>query len=213
MSLNTPESAMPRMIHVDPAGDVILTVGSEVHRGQARLRVSSKVLSLASPAFAAMFSPKWSDSANKASSSEPQYISLPEDNSSSMEWICRILHFCKDISTNKDIPFLVSVAQLCDKYDLESPIRTWAGSCLQSAQINSFTLHAIEEDDLMGLMYISLVFRNSEPFWSSSAMLLYAIPMPDLVYDRYELGGLAATLFEDDTFGKLPSCSLVVIAC
>ena len=213
MSLNTPDSVMPRMIDVDPAGDVILTVGSEEHGDQARLRVSSKVLSLASPAFAAMVGPKWSDNANKASSSEPQHISLPDDSQSPMDWICQILHLRKDISTNKDIAFLVSVAQLCDKYDLESPIKPWAEMCLQSAQINSFTFHAIEEVDLMGLMYISLVFRNSEPFWSSSAMLLYAIPVPDLVYDRYELGGLAATLVEDDTFGKLPSCSLVIIAC
>ena len=126
MSLKTPDSATPQIIDVDPAGDVILTVGSEECGDQARLRVSSKVLSLASPGFGAMVSPKWSDSANKASCSEPQHIPLPEDNPSPMEWICHILHFCKDISTNKDISFLVSVAQLCDKHDLELPIKPWA---------------------------------------------------------------------------------------
>ena len=217
MSLNTPDSATPQIIDVDPAGDVILTVGSEQYVGseqcgdQARLRVSSKVLSLASPAFAAMVSPKWSDNANKASSSEPQHILLPADNSSPMEWICQILHFRKDISTNKDVPFLVSVARICDKYDLESPIKTWAGLHLQSLKITAF--HARQDADLTGLMYISFVFHDSEIFWASSAMLLYAISVPHLVYNRYVLGGIAATLLEDDVYGKRSCSCLVVIAC
>ena len=213
MSLNTPDSAAPQITDIDPAGDVILAVGSERCGDQARLRVSSKVLSLASPALAAMVSPKWSDSANKASSSEPQHISLPEDDSLPIEWICQILHLRKDISTTKDIPFLVSVAQLCDKYDLESPIKAWAGLCLKSAKVeNGFHIRAMKEVDLIRMMYISSVFRNSEIFWSSSAMLLYSIPLPHPVYDRYKLGGLAATLLEDDAFGKRPSSSSVIIS-
>ena len=213
MSLNMPDSAAPQITDIDPAGDVILAVGTERCCDQARLRVSSKVLSLASPALAAMVSPKWSDSANKASSSEPQHISLPEDHSSPMEWICQILHFHKDISTDKDIPFIVSVAELCDKYDLESPIKAWAGLCLQTAKITTFHLHTMKEFDLMGVMYISFVFSNSELFWSSSALLLYTISVPDLNYDRTELGGFAAILLEDDAFGECPSSISIVFAC
>ena len=213
MSLNTPDSAAPQITDIDPAGDVILAVGSEKGGDQASLRVSSKVLSLASPALAAMVSPKWSDNANKASASEPQHVSLPEDDSSAMEWICQILHFRKDISTNKDISFLVIVAELCDKYDLESPIKTWAGLCLETAGVTSLNLCTMKEVDLIGVMYISSVFRNSEIFWSSSGMLLYTIPMPDPVYHRHKLGGLAATLLEDEAFGERPSSSLVIIAC
>lgn len=212
MSLNTPDSAAPQITDIDPAGDVILAVGYERCGDQARLRVSSKVLSLASPALAAMVSPKWSDSANKASSSEPQHISLPEDDSSPMEWICQILHFRKDVSTNKDIPFIVSVAEICDKYDLESPIKTWAGLCLETAKATTLNLHTMVEDELMGVMYISSVFRNSEVFWSSSATLLYTFSVPDPFYRRYKLGGLAASLLEDEAFGERPS-SLVIIAC
>ena len=210
MSLNTPDSAMPQIIDVDPAGDVILTVGSEEYY-HARLRVSSKVLSLASPAFAAMVSPKWSDSANKASSSEPQQILLPEDSPLTMEWICQILHFRKDISTDKDVPFLIVLALLCDKYDLESPIKTWAELCLQSAKVT--TSRAGKEADLTGLMYISSVFRNSETFWSSSAMLLYATSVPGPVYHCYEIGGHAAILLKGGAFSKSSSSSLAIIAC
>ena len=211
MSLNTPDSATPQTIDVDPAGDVILTVGSEKWDNEARFRVSSKVLSLASPVFAAMVSPKWSDSANKASSSEPQHISLPEDHPFIMEWICQILHFRKDIATNQDITFLVLLAQVCDKYNLESPIMTWAERCLQAAK--NTASDAGKEADLTGSMYISTVFRNSETFWFSSAMLLYAISVPDLVHDRYELGGLAAVLLKRGVFGKRSSSSLAIIAC
>lgn len=213
MSLNTPDSATAQITDIDPAGDFILAVGIEECGDQARLRVSSKVLSLASLAFAAMVSPKWSDGANKASSSEPQYISLPDDDSSPMDWICQILHFRKDISKKKDIQFLVGVAQLCDKYSLESPIETWAGACLETAKVTAFSLRAMKEVDLMGVMYISSVFRNSAMFWSSSALLIHTISVPNLVYNRYELGGVAAGLLEDDAFGKRPSSSLVVIAC
>ena len=212
MSLNTPDSATAQITDIDPAGDVILEVGAEVCGDQTRLRVSSKVLSLASPAFAAMFSPKWSDGVNKVSASEPQHISLPEDDSSPMEWICQILHYHKDISTEKDIPFLVGVAELCDKYDMESPIKTWAGLCLEKAKATTRYLHDMKEVDLMGVMYISSVFRNSRIFWLSSAVLLNAISVPDLVYDRYELGGPAASLLEDEAFGKHPSSSFGVIA-
>ena len=212
MSLNTPDSATAQITDIDPAGDVILEVGAEVCGDQARLRVSSKVLSLASLAFAAMFSPKWSDGVNKVSASEPQHISLPEDDSSPMEWICQILHFRKDISTEKDIPFLVGVAELCDKYDLESAIRTWAGLCLEKAKVTTRYLPDMKEVDLIGIMYISSVFRNSRIFWLSSAVLLNAIPVPDLVYDRYELGGPAASLLEDEAFGKRPFSGLGVIA-
>ena len=213
MALKTPDSATAEITEIDPAGDVILEVGSETCGDQARLRVSSKVLSLASPAFAAMVSPKWSDGANKASSSEPQHISLPEDDSSPMEWICQILHLRKDISKTKDVWFLVGVAALCDKYDLESPIETWAGVCLERARTTTFQLRTMKEVDLMGVMYISSVFRDSEAFWSSSARLLYSIPVPDLVYKRHELGGRPATLLEDDAFGKHFSSHSVVNAC
>ena len=213
MSLNTPDSVAPQITDIDPAGDVILVVGSKNIGDQARLRVSSKVLSLASAALAAMVSHKWSDIASKASSSEPQHISLPEDHPSPMEWICQILHFRKDISTDKDIPFIVRVAELCHKYDLESPIKAWAGLCLQTAKVTTFHLHTMKEVDLMGVMYISFVFSDSEIFWSSSALLLYTISVPDLNYDRFELGGLAAVLLEDDAFGKCLSSISIVLAC
>ena len=160
-----------------------------------------------------MFGPKWSDGVNKVSALEPQHISLPEDDSSPMKWICQILHYHKDISTEKSILFLVGVAELCDKYDLESPIKTWAGLCLEKAKVTTPRLHDMKEVDLMGVMYISSVFRNPRTFWVSSAVLLNAIPVPDLVYNDYELGGPAASLLEDEAFGKRPFRSLGVIAC
>ena len=214
MSLNKSDSATPQAIDVDPAGDVVLMVGYKMtgdEDDETWLRVSSKVLSLASPVFAAMVSPKWSDSANKASSSEPQYIALPEDDPSPMEWICQILHFRKDVSTNKNIQFFVNVAQLCDKYDLVSPIKLWVDFCLQSPKTT--TPDAIAEVDLTGLMYISCVLRNSETFWSSSAMLLYAIPPPDFMCCQYELGCFPKTPLENYTFGKRSFSGLLFLAC
>ena len=84
---------------------------------------------------------------------------------------------------------------------------------MESAQATTLPWHATKEVDLMSMMYISFAFRKPETFWFSSATLLYATSVPDLVYNRYELGGLAAILLEDDAFGKRPSSSLGVIAC
>jgi hypothetical protein len=60
-----------QMIIADPEGDIIFMVGRKKAE-QKSILVSSKVLNLASPAFVALFSPRWSEGADKSSSLNPQ---------------------------------------------------------------------------------------------------------------------------------------------
>ncbi|KAK4691001.1 hypothetical protein P7C71_g5911, partial [Lecanoromycetidae sp. Uapishka_2] len=71
------ETPKPMIAHVNaaPKGDVIFVLSSS--NSIVHLRVSSRVLSLASPVFAAMFSPRWYE-VNESSS--PRKIALPEDD-------------------------------------------------------------------------------------------------------------------------------------
>ena len=86
-------------IIADPEGDIVFMVGRK-ETDQKSILVSSKVLSLASPAFAALFSPRWSEGADKSSSIIPRQIDLPDDDTATMGWICQALHFRKNIPTD-----------------------------------------------------------------------------------------------------------------
>ncbi|KAF6811743.1 hypothetical protein CPLU01_15043, partial [Colletotrichum plurivorum] len=76
---------------VSPTGDVILLVGPESHE----IRTHSLILANASPVFAAMllgtYNTSESAAVRSATSLEPAYISLPDDDPSAMETICLAL--------------------------------------------------------------------------------------------------------------------------
>lgn len=76
------------MANIDIAaeGDVIFVLQ------QTRLRVSSVILSSASPVFKAMFGPNFAEGQGNRSAGEPREVSLFDDDVSAMTRLCRILH-------------------------------------------------------------------------------------------------------------------------
>jgi hypothetical protein len=108
---------------IDPDGDVLLQVGSS--SPHAHLLISSKVLSLASPVFAAMLSPPFKEGSS-LSSGHGCEILLPEDDPGAMALLCSCLHFRTDqIPTVLEFPLLKALAILCDKYDCTKAISAW----------------------------------------------------------------------------------------
>lgn len=86
--------------NVEPTGDLLLLVGSEGCE-QKLIRVSSKVLSLASRVFATMLGPRFAEchplSDQKSSKiggkpTLPLTIALPEDDPELMSWFCNAIH-------------------------------------------------------------------------------------------------------------------------
>lgn len=107
---------------IDPQGDVVINTSTEGFS----LLVSSKILSVASPVFAAMFSPHFREGCSLATSSAPITIDLLEDAPAALENICNVLHFKHDLVT-EEMYFheLLEIAIVADKYDLVKSLGPW----------------------------------------------------------------------------------------
>lgn len=108
---------------VDPQGDVVINTSTEGFS----LLVSSKILSLASPVFAAMFSPHFREGNSLATAaSAPITIDLLEDAPAALENICNVLHYKHDLVTVKmHFHELLEIAVVADKYDLAKSLGPW----------------------------------------------------------------------------------------
>jgi hypothetical protein len=98
------------------------------------LRVSSHILSIASPVFKAMFNERFAEG-HGLSPASPRRISLPDDDANTMEILCYILHH--DVSALPDViswQKLADLSVLCDKYDCIRPVqpsmRLWIRNCI-----------------------------------------------------------------------------------
>lgn len=116
-------SSSPSSINVDPHGDVLLLLGPSKN---VFLRVSSKALSLASPVFAALFSPRFSEGQPLSSSTEVRRVPLPEDDPEAMTQICYAIHFYATVPRTISMSLLEGIASLCDKYDLAVALAAWS---------------------------------------------------------------------------------------
>jgi hypothetical protein len=146
-------------VKIDPAGDAILIVGfSEPTAPTAHLLVSSKVLGLASPVFAVMFSPKFKEGSN-LNSSHPCKVTLPEDHPEAMTLLCNCLHFRVDhIPRDVELSVLKTLAILCDKYDAARAISPWSILWLQRWETTEY------EDCFEGLLAIIYALDCAEAF-------------------------------------------------
>lgn len=138
-------------VDIHPEGDVVLICGegehvkyvtsrsrtqisnADLHR---RLRVSSVLLSHASPVFKAMLGPHFKEGSTLATSSSIE-IPLPEDDPFAMEIICYVLHMRNwDAASEIDADLLLRIADHCDYYNVlvatRSAINLWLDDCLET---------------------------------------------------------------------------------
>ena len=152
----------------DPAGDLTLLIGSG--RKQRQIRASSKVLSLASPVFAALLSPKFAEgvSLSQKEWQKAQEIPFPEDDPEAMIWLCHALHFKKCVDEDFSFPLLMKIALLCDKYDLSRALGMWSAMWMRRwpGSING-------DDHYMQILWVSYALDNQEAFWEASKQLKY----------------------------------------
>ncbi|KAL9092615.1 MAG: hypothetical protein Q9165_004419 [Trypethelium subeluteriae] len=107
-------------VDVDAEGDLVLWANTK------GLRVSSKVLSVASPVFKAMLDPN--RIANENSSNNPYSITIDADGDA-LEELCQVLHH-KPPAVSTDIEKLVQFAQVCQKYKCVEAGKPRAELCL-----------------------------------------------------------------------------------
>ncbi|MCJ1312682.1 hypothetical protein MMC25_006358 [Agyrium rufum] len=117
----------------DPDGDVFLELQRD-KPGLYVLQVSSKILSLASPVFAAMFRPgfKEGDALKRDGSCR---VALLEDGHIAMKTLCAILHFRQreipDLGEMKsDTKHLNELSTLADKYGCTDALSCWVAERL-----------------------------------------------------------------------------------
>ena len=108
LSIDTHQMASINVI--DPQGDVILICG------EIELQVSSKVLSLASPVFQALFGPNFAE--GQPTSSKASRIQLHDDDAESMRLMCAILHHKCASANGIGLERLERLAVVTDKYDV-----------------------------------------------------------------------------------------------
>ena len=156
----------PAKIDADPAGDLVLAVGSG--DTQRRIRASSKVLSLASPVLAAMFSPHRFSEGAALSTSNPPVIPLPEDEPETVTMFCHLVHF-KEYQGERPSPSfdqLVNMALFCDKYDAGLALNPWSELWLlrqSDSKIDGYY------GNMVALAY---AFNNHSNFWISSRSMM-----------------------------------------
>ena len=153
-------------IDADPAGDLVLVVGSG--DDQRSIRASSKVLSLASPVLAAMFSPGRFSEGTALSTSNPPKIYLPEDDPEAVTMFSQIIHF-REYHGKQPAPSinqLVNMALFCDKYDAGMALNPWSEVWLQP---RSGIPVSIDYRNVLALAY---AFDNQEGFWTSSRSMM-----------------------------------------
>lgn len=194
----TPSSLLS-LDDADPAGDLLLVLetAEDGRPTQSSIRVSSKVLSLASPVFAAMLSPRFAEGQALLTSTSPEIssISFPDDNSEAMIWLCKALHFRKDLTVDIEFSLLRELAILCDKYDLVGALNPWSHSWLRQWPGSSGV------DDHAELLWISYALGNEDRFWHTSRNLMKLYTADDLAAFQNER---STAVLPDRLFGKCP---------
>ena len=105
----------------------------------ANLLVSSKVLSLASPVFAALLGPKFLEG-NHIRRGDSPIIELHDDDPAAITLICNILHYRYDsVPTQLEAEQLRQIAILCDKYDCSKSFQPWTEKWLNSSRGAQFS--------------------------------------------------------------------------
>jgi hypothetical protein len=190
-------------VQIDPRGDVALQVPcpppyslvlvvpaapspgqsqGEVHttinegaRDTRDLVVSSKVLSVASPVFKAMFCGEFSEGARLAARHEPSppfQLPLPDDDGDAMLLLCKLLHFATDdVPDLPGLDLLAKLAEVCDKYQCTLVLRH-CGNCWARNWLREFETEAPELEDLCYLFLFTYIADLAAEFAEVAWMLL-----------------------------------------
>lgn len=117
------------VVTIDKEGDIDLEC--RFPDGTKLLRVSSKILSLASPVMRKLLGSGFRESLN---SSARRYVPLPEDDGEALLLVCSVVHYQTEAeSALLGVDALAKVATLVDKYDMSKALRTWSTGWLAEA--------------------------------------------------------------------------------
>lgn len=160
----------PNMTTIDIAttdGDILLMLG------ETRLRVSSVILSSASPVFRTMLGPNFSEGQGDRSAENPKEIPLEDDDVATTTRFCRLLHHQNELpkKSHGQKPLelraaakeLYDLAVLADKYNAVQSIRM-AGAYLLSELGANSRAEAMPMEALLYLITTAFILEDSRHF-------------------------------------------------
>ena len=169
---------------MDPAGDLTSLVGPEDDQ-KAMIRVSSKALTLASPGFAALVSPKFAEERALASNTitgATTSIPLPEDDPEATKWFCHALH--SKLNANKQeisCGLCHQLSIICDKYDASVATSGWS-----RLYMNEW-MQTIEGGPEPRMLCAAYAFGDHQAFWSVIKKILQFCGPDDMTILAEEL--------------------------
>ncbi|RAH64558.1 uncharacterized protein BO66DRAFT_385159 [Aspergillus aculeatinus CBS 121060] len=170
---------------LDPDGDAVLLITGAA---SGRFLVSSKILTLASPVFAKLFTSGFREGNQMKDSTRPT-LTLPEDSPGAMRTILQALHYQgSEDEDSLSARHLAVIAVHCDKYDCNSALRPWIWNWL-----GRFT-HIETPEDHGYLLLAAYLFHCAEHYARLSIQA--QINLPPRFADTWD---------EADLLGLLPS--------
>ena len=159
----------------------MLLVGKE--ENQRPIRVSSKVLSLASPVFATMFGPRYLEGhilSKQARFSTPSFP-LPEEDPEAMIWFCRALHLQLNANeTGMTVGLILKIATLCDKYDASTALSGWSHLWLQNLSNPMARDPTTPSRHAAKVLYMSYAFNVHRVFWLVTRDIVHHSSLEDI---------------------------------
>ena len=169
---------------MDPARDLTLLVRPEDGQ-KGMIRVSSKALTLASPVFAALVSPKFAEGQALASNTitgATTSIPLPEDDPEVMKWFCRALHHkltANEQEMSRGLCHKLGITY--DKYDASIAMSGWSRLYMDEWR------QTIEEGPEPRMLYAAYTFGDHQAFWSVIKKIFQFCGLDDMTILAEEL--------------------------
>ena len=170
---------------IDPNGDVVLEVGGgdnndhdEEENSAVFLKVSSKLLSLASPVFCAMFKPHFVEGYTLQSTGVVN-IKLPDDGPEATLWVMKALHFCPDLNPPTNLDFVYNVGVVGDKYAMITGMSAWLWHLMSKLDKKSIIQGVsfgrksdFSEKNIRKLMWLAFVCNDCQVFHDTTRKML-----------------------------------------
>ena len=151
---------------VDEDGDVILE--ANMPKNDKRFRVSSKILSLASPVLRKMFHSGFKEAMELRDVPSQSVIDLPDDDADALLVICNALHhLIAAVPEMLPIETLVKMSMLSDKYDKGASLRGWSSTWVKKSMESTSDLTTLEE-----LLYAAYSLDAAESFFEVSRKMI-----------------------------------------
>ena len=188
----------------DPSGDLIFLLGD----ARRPIRVSSKVMGLASRVFKAMLSSNFLK--KPLCVDDPPELPLPEDDPTAMVWFCKAIHHRE--MTNASLPKVVlkNLAIICDKYDCAVALRPWSAMFLFALQRNLSPMSGALGWEVM---WMSRAFDDQDAFYRNTRSFVWQAPreLRPKCADPDGVDAVGLSLLPERLWGKSPSLSPYIL--